>query len=99
MAPVIETSWLWRRSVVLATLAFCGLIVGYIALSGPDDRVRETTVMALSALAGAVIGSYLFGAAWDDRNKRAASLQAVGDAGWPGPPGGAVRPDIPDGER
>lgn len=109
MNPIIETSWVWRRSVVLATLFFCGITVGYIVWSGPDDRVRETAIMALSTLAGATIGSYLFGAAWDDSNKRAASLQAYSDTGYsPGPYDStrgyspsldAMRPDVRDVPR
>lgn len=66
---MLETSWLYRRTVVFATLAFCAWSVGYLTIWGKDTALERDIVSALSLLAGMVIGSYIGGAAWDDRNR------------------------------
>lgn len=60
--------WKNRRRVIFASLAFCAALIGYLAFTGEDTRLNETIVIASFGLAGLVIGSYVFGAAWDDAN-------------------------------
>ena len=59
-------SWRIRRRIVGLTLAFCAAVVGYSVSVGGDSRVLETAVLGAFALSGAVIGSYVFGAVWED---------------------------------
>lgn len=63
-------SWSVRRKIILTTLLYCGLAVTYVIVAGVDTRVYETVVMSSFGLAGMVIGSYVFGAVWDDRSRR-----------------------------
>lgn len=66
-------SWRIRRRVIFATLAFCAFWLGWIIVgAAPDSRLHETIALGLLGLAASVIGSYVFGAAWEDR----AAIQA-----------------------
>ena len=60
--------WKNRRRVIFGSLIFCAGMVAYLAAMGDDSRLNETIVMGSFILAGLVIGSYVFGAAWDDKN-------------------------------
>lgn len=64
----MKPSWKIRRRIIIATLAFCAFVIAYSMVWGDERPVHETIVLGAFALAGAVIGSYIFGAAWDDRN-------------------------------
>lgn len=66
-------SWRIRRRVIFATLAFCAFWLSWIVVSAPpDSRLHETIALGLLGLAASVVGSYVFGAAWEDR----ATIQA-----------------------
>ena len=60
--------WKNRRRVIFLALLFCAALIGYLAVEGTDTRLNETIAVGAFFLAGAVIGSYVFGAAWDDKN-------------------------------
>jgi uncharacterized membrane protein len=66
-------TWTQRRRIIRATLTFCASSVAYVIL-WPGDAitapVRSNIAMALVALAGSTVGSYVFGAVWDDFNAR-----------------------------
>ena len=63
-----KPKWQMRRRIILSTLLFCAATVGYsLAFSEGDSRVAETAVMSSFALAATVIGSYVFGAVWDNK--------------------------------
>jgi len=64
-----KSSWAIRRRIIILTLIFCAGVVTYLTLKGTDTRTAETIVQSAFALAGAVIGSYVFGACWEDRSK------------------------------
>lgn len=64
-------TWTVRRRIVHATLIFCAGEVVYLTGWGGNTRLNETIVMCAFALAGAVIGCYVFGAVWDDKNMAA----------------------------
>lgn len=67
-----KADWTIRRRVVVATLAFCGGEVLYLTVYGRDIELHGTIAASLILLAGSVIGSYVFGATWDDKNEREA---------------------------
>lgn len=62
-------SWRWRRAYLFVVTAFCMAVVAYCLWFGLDGRVAETAVMMsfLTIMGG--LGSYVFGATWDDRNQ------------------------------
>lgn len=64
-----NSNWRIRRKIIIITLLFCAAVVTYITLKGTDSRTAETIVQSAFALAGAVIGSYIFGATWEDKAK------------------------------
>lgn len=61
--------WTRRRRVVFATLAYCAGMNGYLVALGADTVLHRALAEGAFMLAGAVVGSYVFGATWDDRNK------------------------------
>jgi hypothetical protein len=62
-----EGTWGVRRIIIITTLALCAFVVLRFTLFRADDtEVNSTLVMGAFTLAGAVIGSYVFGAVWDD---------------------------------
>ncbi len=77
-----EPRWERRRLVVFATLILCAFVIVYLTLWGADTRLNEGLAMGAYALAAMVIGSYVFGAAWDDAN-----VMRFGRAGRRGDPG------------
>ncbi|WP_196258553.1 hypothetical protein [Pelagibacterium limicola] len=68
--PKGQFEWTRRRRVIFATLAFCAAEIAYLTIWGGDSRLHETIVISAFLLAGSVIGSYVFGAIWDDANAR-----------------------------
>ena len=67
---VPEDNWRIRRTVVFATLFFCAFNITWIMLDGTDTALNQQLGLGLIAAATATIGSYVFGACWDDMNKR-----------------------------
>lgn len=65
----LERSWRIRRAIIIGTIIWCVAMVTYLAVWGRDINLSETTVNGCLLLMASVIGSYVFGAVWDDRNK------------------------------
>ena len=65
----LERSWRIRRAIIIGTIVWCVAMVTYLAVWGRDINLSETTVNGCLLLMASVIGSYVFGAVWDDRNK------------------------------
>lgn len=63
-----KPSWRIRRAIIFATLIFCAFWLGYLVMFGEDTRLHETIAQGLLLLAASTIGSYVFGAVFDDRN-------------------------------
>ena len=63
-----KPSWKIRRRVVLAALVFCAACVVWVMVWGDSRTVNDVIIMCAFGLAFATIGSYVFGAAWDDKN-------------------------------
>jgi len=61
-------SWKHRRRVVFGALIFCAGAIGYLIGAGDDTVLHRAIAEGLAMLAAGIIGSYVFGAAWDDRN-------------------------------
>lgn len=62
-----QKPWSFRRRVVITTLLFCaGIVVKVTLWSHQSEGIGESLVTMAFGLAGAVIGSYIFGAVWND---------------------------------
>lgn len=66
--------WQVRRRIVVVTLIWCIVLISYLAIWGKADTLREAIATSLVLLMGSVIGTYVFGASWDDKNQRQADL-------------------------
>lgn len=63
-------TWTRRRRFMYAITAFCMVVIGYVLLAGKTGAPAESAVtMSFVVLIGNV-GSYVFGATWDDMNAR-----------------------------
>lgn len=65
-----QATWRVRRRIVNITLLLCALEIGYLTFCGADTKLNETLAIGAFALAGSVIGAYVFGAAWEDIRMR-----------------------------
>jgi len=65
-------SWRYRRRIISATLIWCGAFVPVMTWRYPESSIVSQAVLGALALAGGTIGSYVFGATWDDKNARGA---------------------------
>lgn len=61
-------TWSFRRRVVISTLSFCAFCIIWCMIFGAaDEETGKTIVASAFALAGGVIGSYVFAATWNDQ--------------------------------
>lgn len=63
-------SWRVRRRIIVSTLLFCAGEIIYLTGWAEDTDLASTIANGVLILAGSVIGSYVFGAVWDDQNVR-----------------------------
>lgn len=62
--------WQFRRTVIIISLVFCATVITYLTIYGDDTRLHESIANGTLLLAGTIIGSYVFGAVWDDKGIR-----------------------------
>jgi len=62
-----DNRWKIRRNIVNLTLTFSALSITYLMLKGNDTQLHQAIANGLILLSGSVIGSYIFGATWDDK--------------------------------
>jgi hypothetical protein len=63
--------WNFRRKVVVSTLSFCAGVISYLAYYGhQSEAIGSSIVGGCFTLGTAVIGSYIFGAVWHDKNEK-----------------------------
>jgi hypothetical protein len=72
------TTWRVRRRIIYSTLLFCAGCIIYVMVMDAlghlkDSQLAGSIINSAFLLAGGVIGSYVFGAVWDDKT----SLPAV----------------------
>lgn len=63
-----KPDWTIRRRIIIVTLLYCAVMVGYIVITGSDTAVASNVVVSCFGLVGSVVGFYVAGAAWDDKN-------------------------------
>jgi len=59
-------TWKNRRRVIFGSLFFCALTVICVLIRGNDTKIAETAITMSFFMAMSVIGSYVFGAVWQD---------------------------------
>ena len=59
-------SWRIRRAFMFAVSGLCAWVIIYVVTKGADTRVNETAVMFAFITLAAIVGSYVFGAVWED---------------------------------
>ena len=69
-----QRQWKYRRRIIFLALAFCAGATAWCLTGRVDTELAETAILALCGLSGSIIGSYVFGAAWDDRNAEQRAL-------------------------
>lgn len=69
MSLLSRNSWTIRRRIIIGTLLWCGAMVTYLAIFGRPVSLSETIANGCLLLMASVIGSYVFGAVWDDKSK------------------------------
>jgi hypothetical protein len=69
-------NWKKRRRIMHWALLFIGANLVYLQKFAPDDALHQQLGIGFIGAGTAIIGSYVFGAVWDEKNKRDA-LQAV----------------------
>ena len=65
-----KDTWRMRRRFMLATVAFCKGVIMYVLIRDLQSAVAETAVNMSYFIVGTTVSSYVFGAAWEDINKR-----------------------------
>jgi len=63
-------SWKNRRRTIFATLSFCAAVIAYIVWKDSGSSLHAEVASSLTMLAGFIIGSYVFGAVYQDTKLR-----------------------------
>lgn len=70
IARVANDNWKIRRRVVFGALGYIAVALTYIILIGTDSALFGQVAVGMIGAAVAIIGSYVFGAVFDDNGKR-----------------------------
>lgn len=83
---MVKPSWTIRRRIIVLTLSWCGVLVTYLAIWGRDNNTSETAINGCLLLMASVIGSYVFGAVWQDKSSIESETVPRRPLGSPGMP-------------
>ena len=61
-----KPSWKLRRRAVFGSLIFCGFIIVYVSVRWDDTNLASTLALGAFGLIGAIVASYIGGAAYQD---------------------------------
>ena len=61
-------TWAKRRRFMYAVSIFCAFVIGYVLWNDMQSSVANTAVAFSFIILGTNVGSYVFGAAWQDVN-------------------------------
>ena len=67
MADGRPGTWENRRRVIFLSLLYCAGVISYITGWGEDTTLNKAIIESAFLLAGMIIGAYVFGAVWDDK--------------------------------
>lgn len=71
-------TWKNRRRVIFSTLMYCAGSITYLLGWGQDTGLHQDIASGLILLVASVIGSYVFGAVWDDSRQIGTSTTSRG---------------------
>lgn len=71
-------NWILRRRTIYGALIYIGAHMSFILIRGADTALNQQAFIALCGAGTAIIGSWVFGAAWDDDSKRRHSREGEG---------------------
>jgi hypothetical protein len=88
MQPFPKNEWKRRRIRLDTGLVFLGGLIVYILWYDSDSEVQQAAITVLIPSFVSLIGAYIFGAAWDDKNymdsvSRITSKDSESDATYP----------------
>lgn len=69
-----QDAWKNRRRIVYGAILWSSALMSYILIATESNSLHETGVLALAGIFASTIGSYVFGAVWDDSNIRKTSV-------------------------
>lgn len=78
--PHGQFEWVRRRRLIYGTLAYCLVsqtAVLIASLLGFEGALLNTITVSNYGLAGSMLGSYIFGAIWDDKSARETEVAMV----------------------
>jgi hypothetical protein len=78
--PHGQFEWVRRLRLIYGTLVFCATSAAALLIAGlvgMNSALLNTLTVSNYGLAGSMLGSYIFGAVWDDKNARDAEVDMV----------------------
>jgi len=63
-------SWKLRRRFMFIVTGFCMIVILLALLVKPDTGVAGTAISFGFGTITGILGSYVFGAVWDDKNRK-----------------------------
>lgn len=80
---LLVDGWPIRRRVMFAALGYIVVMTTYLILWAEDTALHRDLGNTLLYCGAAIIGTYVFGAVWDDMNKRSTMVEY--DTSYPTP--------------
>lgn len=71
-----DRSWFWRRWSIFSSLGVCFFVLVYLTVRGEDTRLNQDLANGAFLTIAAIVNGYVFGAAWDTKNKDKAVIAA-----------------------
>lgn len=68
--PVTPGTWTMRRRFMFVVIAFCMACISWVLYKNLTSEIAETVVTMSFSVITFTMGSYVFGAIWDDQNVR-----------------------------
>ncbi len=69
-----SAEWATRRRIIILTLIWAAGLITYLSVIGRPTSLNEAIATKLIFLMGGIIGSYVFGAVWEQNASRKADL-------------------------
>lgn len=70
-------NWPRRRRWMIVMLTWLMANAQYLIIWGKDNALHQNALVTILGAIVAIIGSYVFGATWDDREKRKHPMQEI----------------------
>jgi len=74
----VEDNWKYRRRVLFLSLSWIGVVMSAILIRGVDNALYDQAFIALAGSGATLLTAYIFGAVWDDHNRRSAYGSSYG---------------------